>query len=906
MIKHEDGKWVLYTHDGSKRLGEFPTEQEAIDREREIQFFKHQGQEAVAGVSFVIGRPKGEKTTTVQTVIFEKEAWDQGKARKWLEANDFKIPNVDETQDPLRYRQRPESDFEEGSFKTIQPGQTKESALTLEEKADLVREAYRQKAQASLPPGIDAAACWVGVYDDAILVRGSDDGQLYRIPYTMTGETMDTVTFGDPIAVEVAFVPVSEAEVEIKEPKGNAWAVRVIKAGYSKSVKEIPGTGGKTGRWLYTGEAIKNAPEIFEGAPVYAFEFDSQQFSHLWGLSTVEKVKRGMVGNLIGYLEQVKESGGELLAKLTLLKDRATEAIKEKLADLYRRGRQDLVGLSIDSRVFGVPVETSEGLTFAVMRFAKPATLDVATSPAMGGAFLRALEALPEKEVAMIKELLEKLRARRPDLAAKLGENPTEAQVKEALLLALDPPAPSPADGQGREAIQKDLDESRKLRCSLLLDKRLGDAKLPAPVEAKVRKRYDGRIFEVVALEADIKEEKEVLDALAKEGKVEGLGEAKAEVGLESRDKIQIAMDRMFGASTKEAEEKAKDIPAFKSFRHAFRSITGKSLEDMLNHVIATAQEEITSALWASVLGTSMHRRLIKDYAEAYYGEDRIVSYRPGGVSNFKTQDTLRVQYLADLDTVDPESGDYDEISAPDDEKVSWSVIQKGNLLTITRKTLLNDDLGAATRLVGRLGRAARRTFAKFAWAFAMSNSTYDVDNTAWFTQGHGNLGATALTADQTGVTTLLTALIALGDMTEPGSGEKLGLPQFGRMNITLAVPNALMGVAIRLNQSQMLPDGSNNLYANPFYQFFGANNERIIVNPLFTDTSDYYLFRDPADVDSIEVGFLNDQREPEFFVASVPTIGQMFVADKQQFKARHEYGGDIADYRGAYKEVVG
>jgi hypothetical protein len=102
-----------------------------------------------------------------------------------------------------------------------------------------------------------------------------------------------------------------------------------------------------------------------------------------------------------------------------------------------------------------------------------------------------------------------------------------------------------------------------------------------------------------------------------------------------------------------------------------------------------------------------------------------------------------------------------------------------------------------------------------------------------------------------------------------------------------------------------MLPDGANNLYANPVYHLFGDNGERILVNPLFTDATDWYIFRDPADVDSIEVAFLNDQREPEFFVASIPTVGQMFVADKQQYKIRHEYGGDIVDYRGAYKAVV-
>jgi len=42
MIKKEDGKWVLYTADGSKKLGgPYNTEKEAIDRERQVQYFKN-------------------------------------------------------------------------------------------------------------------------------------------------------------------------------------------------------------------------------------------------------------------------------------------------------------------------------------------------------------------------------------------------------------------------------------------------------------------------------------------------------------------------------------------------------------------------------------------------------------------------------------------------------------------------------------------------------------------------------------------------------------------------------------------------------------------------------------------------------------------------------------------------
>ena len=41
MIKFENGKWKLYSKDGDKLLGEFDTEQAAIDREKEIKAIEH-------------------------------------------------------------------------------------------------------------------------------------------------------------------------------------------------------------------------------------------------------------------------------------------------------------------------------------------------------------------------------------------------------------------------------------------------------------------------------------------------------------------------------------------------------------------------------------------------------------------------------------------------------------------------------------------------------------------------------------------------------------------------------------------------------------------------------------------------------------------------------------------------
>jgi hypothetical protein len=41
MIRKVGDKYVLFNKDGKKRLGEFPTKDKALLREKQIQYFKH-------------------------------------------------------------------------------------------------------------------------------------------------------------------------------------------------------------------------------------------------------------------------------------------------------------------------------------------------------------------------------------------------------------------------------------------------------------------------------------------------------------------------------------------------------------------------------------------------------------------------------------------------------------------------------------------------------------------------------------------------------------------------------------------------------------------------------------------------------------------------------------------------
>lgn len=130
---------------------------------------------------------------------------------------------------------------------------------------------------------------------------------------------------------------------------------------------------------------------------------------------------------------------------------------------------------------------------------------------------------------------------------------------------------------------------------------------------------------------------------------------------------------------------------------------------------------------------------------------------------------------------------------------------------------------------------------------------------------------------------------------TEKDSGESLGLEAK-----YMWVPRAGLETAKALN----LPWPIAGM-VNPHAGRFGANHERILINKLAANDSDWGLIAGAGNCELLEVAYLNGQKEPELFSADNPTVGQMFVGDKLQYKTRPEYEWEIADFRGLWKSVV-
>lgn len=340
-----------------------------------------------------------------------------------------------------------------------------------------------------------------------------------------------------------------------------------------------------------------------------------------------------------------------------------------------------------------------------------------------------------------------------------------------------------------------------------------------------------------------------------------------------------------------EEDKKAKMFDAFfdpkdrsvRSIRECYVALTGdKDVTGRLPRSMRLS-EALTSTTFSDVLGNAMHRRLLADYrVTGIYDvwRDLVTIVQ---VNDFREQHSVRYGGYGDLPIVN-EAAPYAAVTSPTDEEALYSVQKRGGTETITLEMIKNDDVGAVQKVPGRMARAAKRTLGKFVLDFLRTNPTI-YDTKALFHVDHGNLGTAALSA-----TSVAAGRLAMKTQTEKDSGAVIGIPpRF------LWVPDALEQTAFDLFR-------------------LGTNNESNFVQSLqwqirpvwyWTDNNDWCLSADPADIPSIELGFLDGREEPELFVMDSPTSGSFFTNDVITYKIRHIYGGAVTDFRGLYKSVV-
>ena len=210
-----------------------------------------------------------------------------------------------------------------------------------------------------------------------------------------------------------------------------------------------------------------------------------------------------------------------------------------------------------------------------------------------------------------------------------------------------------------------------------------------------------------------------------------------------------------------------------------------------------------------------------------------------------------------------------------------------GLMLSIDRRDIINDDLGAITTVPRKLGRGSGTKINDVFWGIFLNNS-------AFFTAGNKNYLTGADTA--LGIDGLTKAEVAFMDQVD-ADGKPIGI-----MPAVLLVPTALSAMATQLFKSLEIRDTTASTkypIGNPHQGKFRAEVSRYLSNSYYTGYSSkaWYLLADPSDLPVIEVAFLNGQESP-----TIETAEADFSVLGIQMRGYHDFGVALQDARGGVK----
>lgn len=293
-----------------------------------------------------------------------------------------------------------------------------------------------------------------------------------------------------------------------------------------------------------------------------------------------------------------------------------------------------------------------------------------------------------------------------------------------------------------------------------------------------------------------------------------------------------------------------------------------------------------TTSDFTVLLENAMHKALQAGYATAPDTWSRFCSI--GSVGDFRPHNRYRTGSIGSYDALN-EAGEYKTKKIPDGERATVSADTRGNIINLTRKVMVDDDLGAFVGLMFAMGRAGKRTIEQMVYALLAENSGNGPtmpDGKALFHADHGNLVAAAAHKSAPSVVSIEQTRVLMGSQKGVGGDDYL--------DITPAIwlgPLGLGGEARVVNGSMKDPFAEKVERNNPVYNLFSD----IVDSPRLSGAG-WYMFADPSDAPVIEVSFLDGMQEPYL------EVQDGFDVDGARIKGRLDVGVDAIDYRGAAK----
>ncbi|EFH4808719.1 Clp protease ClpP [Escherichia coli] len=336
-----------------------------------------------------------------------------------------------------------------------------------------------------------------------------------------------------------------------------------------------------------------------------------------------------------------------------------------------------------------------------------------------------------------------------------------------------------------------------------------------------------------------------------------------------------------------ERPERGNPYAMMSLFEMAQASLTdrGISVGSFLNRSqVVNAAFTHSSSDFSHILAGGAEKSVLKGWQDS--GETFQKWTRTGSLSNFHEAKRVGLNGFSKLDKV-PEGAEYKYITTSD-KGVPIALATYGNIFSVTRQAIINDDLTQLTTIPMAMGRAAARTVGNLVYLLLTSNGKF-TDGKALFHADHKNLIAKDM--DMVG----LDEARKLMRLQEDANGDSLNItPAF------VLVPAALESAARRaiLSSSSVFPVGDEGtINQNPGIINVVKDMAEVIVEPRLdkANSKEWYVAAAKG-MDTIEVAYLDGMDTPYL----EEQVG--FTVDGVAWKVRIDAGVAALDYRGLLK----
>lgn len=300
-------------------------------------------------------------------------------------------------------------------------------------------------------------------------------------------------------------------------------------------------------------------------------------------------------------------------------------------------------------------------------------------------------------------------------------------------------------------------------------------------------------------------------------------------------------------------------------------SVTGMQAQSLITRALQSSSD------YPNILANLMSKSLRDAYQVAPGGIRQIA--RETTAVDFRAKSRIQFDSSGFLLELVAETGEFKHGSFIDSAE-SYAIDTYGKIFAISRKALINDDLGAFGDITRRLGLAAAEFERQFLVNLLTSNAGLGPvmsDTKKLFDVSHGNVSGLGNVPSEM---TLSDARLAMRDQVGQGGGLISVVPKY------LIVPSELETASERI-LGTVHPVTTDDVNTFDFLE--------LIVEPRLTNPTRWYLSADPTLMPCLEFAYLAGAPGPQ----TESKAG--FEVDGVSIKVRLDYGAGVVEHRGLY-----